>query len=175
MVTFFLLLGSFPLVAQAQVSAQAVITSTYTSLDLDRCERIDDGAEPASATWRCEGYRGVPLIVQNGDDRYDIDAGVEDEDEFWAETFDYPGKTVEWRLAGGKPFAIIYRLTVANPDAPQGSRLIVETIGEGSPGCRVASIDGRSPRANALARDAADRVFGGKAVCMAGAVTLSDD
>lgn len=114
-------------------------------------------------------FAGVPLIVQNGDDRYDIDAGLADDDELWAETFDYPGKTVEWRLAGGRPFAIIYRLTVANPDAPRGSRLIVETIGDAKPGCRIASIDGRARRANALAREAADRVFAGKAVCIAAA------
>lgn len=168
MAPLLVLLALSPPAAQAQVSTQA-ITSAYTNLDLDRCERIDDGAEPASATWRCGGFAGVPLIVQNGDDRYDIDAGREDDDELWAETFDYPGKTVEWRLAGGKPFAVIYRLTVANPDAPRGSRLIVETIGDAKPGCRIASIDGRTRRANALARDAADRAVEGKAVCMAAA------
>lgn len=174
MVPLILLLALTPVHAQEQVSPQAVMTSTYTTLDLDRC-RLDPEEEPASATWRCKGFAGVPLIVQNSDDRYDIDAGVEDDDQFWADTFDYPGKTVEWRLIGGKPFAIIYRLSVANPDAPKGSRLIVETIGQGKAGCRIASIDGAVSRANELARAAADQVPEGKAVCMAAAVAPETD
>ena len=163
--------GIIPIVAimlaTSAAGAQPVrITSAYTSLDLDKCARIDRGEEPQSASWRCKGFAGVPLFVQNGDDRYDVDAGREDADELWADGFDYPGATVEWRLARGKPFAIIYRLNSANPDAPKWSRLMVETLGRTSPGCRVASIDGRSRNANAEARRAADRVLSGAVRCL---------
>ena len=142
------------------------VTSAYTSLDLDKCKVIDPVEEPQSYRLQCTGYAGIPLFVQNGDDRYDVDAGREDADELWADGFDYPGKTVEWRLARGKPFAIIYRLDSANPEAPKWSRLIVETIGQAAPGCRVASIDGRASNANVEARRAADRVLIGPVRCL---------
>ena len=163
--------GIIPIVAimlaASPAGAQPVrVTSAYTSLDLDKCARIDRGEEPQSASWRCKGFAGVPLFVQNGDDRYDVDAGREDADELWADDFDYPGATVEWRLARGKPFAIIYRLNSANPEAPKWSRLMVETIGRTAPGCRVASIDARARNANAEARRAADRVLSGAVRCL---------
>lgn len=146
--------------APAAAAPKPAITSAYTSLDLDRCARIDRGEEPQSASWRCRGYRGVPLFVQNGDDRYDVDAGAEDRDALWADGFDYPGKTVEWRLARGRPFAIIYRLVSSDLANGGGSNLIVETVGRpGVPGCRVARIAGSTPNANAVARQRADRIL----------------
>jgi hypothetical protein len=154
------------LAASAADAQSAQITSAYTKLDLDKCARIDRGEEPQSATWRCRGYAGVPLFVQNGDERYDVDAGREDADELWADGFDYPGATVEWRLARGKPFAIIYRLNPANPEASKWSRLMVETIGRAKPGCRVASIDARGKNANAEARRAADQILSGSLRCL---------
>jgi hypothetical protein len=156
-----LLLGSAPVVAQPKV------TSAYTTLNLDRCKQLDHGETPESTEWRCSGYRGIALFVQNGDERYDVDAGVEDEDALFAHTFDYPGKTVEWRIAGGKPFAIIYRLESANPDRPRTTVLVVETIGtRGRPGCRVATVAGSARNANQQARSAADRLLRTKPVCL---------
>jgi hypothetical protein len=155
------------LFGSAQVIAQPKVTSAYTSLDLDRCKQLDHGETPESTEWRCPGYRGVALFVQNGDERYDVDAGVEDEDALFAATFDYPGKTVEWRLAGGKPFAIIYRLESANPDHPRTTVLAVESIGtRGHPGCRVAMIPGSARNANQQARTAADRLLRARPVCL---------
>lgn len=161
LLTFAILLVGSPATSQ---SIRA--TSAYTSLDLDRCQRLDRNQEPASARWRCQGYAGIPLFVQDGDDRFDIDAGREDQDELWSQSFDYPGKTVEWRLRRGKPFAIIYRLESTSREAPKWSRLMVETIGRTSPGCRVAAIDARTRGANAQARQAADGILGGKMRCL---------
>lgn len=154
------------LAGSATDAQPARVTSAYTPLDLDKCKTIDPVEERQSYRLRCNGYAGVPLFVQNGDDRYDVDAGREDADELWADGFDYPGATVEWRLARGKPFAIIYRLDSTNPDNPKWSRLMVETIGRAKPGCRVASIDGRTRNANAEARRAADRVLSGAVRCL---------
>jgi hypothetical protein len=143
------------------------IASAYTQLDLDRCVRIDKGEEPQSATWRCPGHRRVPLFVQNGDDRYDLDAGVEDSDELWADAFDYPGPTVEWRLANGKPFAIIYRLLITGPGVFQATELMVESVGSaGKPGCRIARIRGATPDANAIARRRADALLTRPTACL---------
>ena len=154
-------------VAPAASWAQPRITSAYTTLNLDRCTPLDRGETPEWAEWRCAGYRRISLFVQNGDDRYDVDAGIADEDEIWANTFDYPGKTVEWRISAGRPFAIIYRLLPANPDAPRVSTLFVETIGtRGRPGCRVAMISGSAKNANAQARTAADRILSSRPPCL---------
>jgi hypothetical protein len=158
--------ASIVLISSAAVAQPARITSAYTHLDLDKCEAIDRGEEPQSASWRCKGYAGISVFVQNGDDRYDVDAGREDADELWADGFDYPGETVEWRIAHGKPFAIIYRLNSANPDAPKWSRLMVETIGPEAHGCRVASIDANARNANAQARRAADKILSGTVRCL---------
>jgi hypothetical protein len=152
------------LIASPSASQPARITSAYTTFDLDRCASLDRDPEPASGRWRCKGYAGIPLFVQDGDDRFDIDAGREDDDQLWSDSFDYPGKTIEWRLNRGKPFAIIYRLDSANPEAPKWSRLAVETIGRGS--CRIAEIDGRSRAANDQARKAADQILRGKVRCL---------
>src|SRR3982750_3672902 len=116
-------MSPFPSILAAFVAAAAAaapaptVTSAYTKLDLDRCTRLDHGETPESTEWRCAGYGGVPLFVQNGDERYDVDAGAADDDAIWSATFDYPGRTVEWRLRQGRPFAIIYRLVPANPEA----------------------------------------------------------
>jgi hypothetical protein len=143
------------------------VTSAYTQLDLDRCVRLDKGEEPQSATWRCRGYKRVPLFVQNGDDRYDVDAGVEDADELWADAFDYPASTVEWRLANGKPFAIIYRLLISGTGVLQASELMVESVGTaGKPGCRIARIRGATPNANTVARTRADALLRGAPTCL---------
>ena len=161
------LLALTVLLVGSRSTAQPVPTaSAYTILDLDQCKRLDRDEESASARWRCRGFARIPLFVQNGDDRYDVDAGREDKDEHWSTSFDYPGKTVEWRLRGGKPFAIIYRLDSANSDAPKWSRLMVETIGGGSPGCRIAAIDARTRGANEQARKAADQILDGNLRCL---------
>jgi len=163
-ISAFLALMVTSMAANAQPGG---VTSAYTELDLDICSTTDSGEEPGWMEWECAGYAGIPLYVQSGDDRYDLDAGVRDEDGRWSETFDYPGDRVEWRLSGGRPFAIIYRLRNANPERPPSSKLVVETIGSaGTPGCRVAEIDGATSDANVLARRAADAVLDKPGSCL---------
>ena len=141
------------------------MTSAYTKLDLDGCKLVGQG--PQWAEWRCKGHGRIPLFVQNGDERFDVDAGTADEDMLWAQSFDYPGDVVEWRIKGGVPFAIIYRLRSANPDVPASSTLVVETIGRGGQkGCRIAQIDGAVADANVAARRAADALLSTKPACL---------
>ena len=64
-------------------------------------------------------------------------------------------------MRGSVPVAIIYRLNIEPLESAPGSVLIVKTIGRaGRPGCRIATVDGTLPDANALARAAADRAPG---------------
>lgn len=167
---------AFPLLAAALVAAAPAkgpaVTSAYTHLDLAKCRKLAQDEVGQSASWRCPGYRGVPLFVELGDERFDLDAGQPDHDGFWSSTFDEQPTTIEWRLNKDKPFAFIYRLRVANPDVPKTSRLIVESVGDVTDpdrfGCRIAEIDGAAPQANERARAAADRLLTGDAICMEG-------
>jgi hypothetical protein len=151
---------AFSAAALAAVPAAAQpgrITSVYTSLDVARCTQTAHEDEGSSTTWRCRGHAGVPLIVMSGDDRFDIDAGVDNGEWESPGRFSTPGPRVEWRLRAGRPFAIIYRLLLSGNDLPDVSVLMVESVGRaGHPGCLVATIDGRLPNPNAIARTRAD-------------------
>ena len=143
------------------------ITSAYTKVDLNRCKEIEHEEEGARYAWRCPGFKSIPLFIQSDDERIDVDARMQDNDQIDSLTFDEFPTTVEWRLENGIPFAIIYRLTVANPDSPKTSRLLVERIGkEKIMGCRIASIPGAWPKANEIARHIADTIPSGTAACI---------
>ena len=143
------------------------ITSAYTDLNLDRCKQLERSEEGDWSVWRCPGFAGVPIYIESGDGRYDIDAGTRDKDDLWSGPFDDIPTRVEWRLKSSKPFALIYRLTIATPERARTSRLLVEKVGRGStPGCRVADIPGATPDANQLARDAAAKILTKTATCL---------
>lgn len=147
------ILGTLALAAQAAPR----IGSVYTPLDLAACEMIEAIPEGESARRRCPGFAGVPLFVNAGDGRFDVDAGVDNDNFESLPNLNDLGARVEWRHTGGRPFAIIYRLSNADAERPASSTLIVETIGRvGSPGCEVGRIDGALADANARARAMAD-------------------
>jgi hypothetical protein len=155
---FWALCGVAALIS-APAAAQNV-TSRYTMLDLRRCRTLEVIPEGESVRLRCPGLAGIPLFVNEGDGRSEIDAGYDDGEWESLPAFNTIGDRIEWRLSGGRPFAIIYRLrTAATEGAPAGSALIVEAIGHGArvPGCRIGLVDGALPDANARARALADR------------------
>ena len=138
---------------------QGRVTSAYTDLNLRRCRSLTYQQEGESASWRCPGYRGVPLFVLTGDGRYDIDAGRDNGTWESVPPFNDFGPRVEWRLRGGRPFAIIYRLSLAQDENSEWSRSVlgVETVGGNRPGCLIAWVDAATPDANAVARREADQ------------------
>jgi hypothetical protein len=151
------LLPALAALAPSPAAAQPA-SSVYTELNLARCRTLEVIEEGESVRRRCPGLGAVALFVNAGDGRFDVDAGVDNE--IWESlaAFNEPGPRIEWRRAGGRPFAIIYRLRLTSPEHPPGSTLIVETIGRrGAPGCQVATVDGALPDANARARAIADR------------------
>ena len=133
-------------------------TSAYTVLSLDRCE-ILTVAHAGEGDWsvrRCPGRSGVSLFVNEDDARFDVDAGVDNGEWESPAPLNQLGSIVEWREEGGRPFAIIYRYTIAEAMAGGRSMLAVESIGTSSrPGCLVALIPATSG-ANDRARDIAD-------------------
>ena len=149
------------LAAAAPIVAQP--TSRYTSLDLRRCRTLEAIPEGESVRRLCPGLAGIPLYVNEGDGRAEIDAGRDDGQWESLGPFNRIGDRIEWRLSAGRPFAIIYRLRFsATENGPAGSALVVEAIGGRTrPGCRLGLVDGALPDANARARALADRSLGG--------------
>lgn len=144
----------------AAPAAAQTLSSRYTMLDLRRCRMLETIPEGESVRRRCPGLAGIKLFVNEGDGRSEIDAGFDDGEWESLPAFNTVGDRIEWRLSGGRPFAIIYRLrTAATESAPAGSTLIVERIGRGTgaPGCRIGLVDGALPDANVRARALADR------------------
>ena len=137
----------------------AAPTSAYTTLDLENCEiySVAHAGEGDWANMRCPGRNGITLFVNEDDARYDVDAGVDNGEWESATQLNQLGPQIEWRMEGGRPFAIIYRYNI--PEAMAGGRsfLAVESIGRtGRPGCLVALIRA-TPAANGRARQIADR------------------
>jgi hypothetical protein len=140
-------------------AAESSLVSRYTPFDLARCEVLrEEREEGSSADYRCPGLPGTPLLVQEGDGRFDLDAGVDDDGFQTIGAFNDIGPTVEWRTRDGEPFAVIFRFLDRAMMDPGRTVLAVEKIGRpGAPGCRVAQIAGDTPEANARARALADR------------------
>ena len=143
----------------AALVAQPAGNSVYTPLDLDRCTIVEERPDEEGFTrWRCPGHGAIPVFVSSGEGRFDIDAGLDSGEFEFFSNLNRPAPRLEWRMRGNVPVAIIYRLFIEPFQSAPGSVLIVKTIGgAGRPGCRIATIDGTLPDANALARAAADR------------------
>ncbi len=145
--------------------AQSGVMSTYTDLNLDECLVLD--ADDFGASWACPGYRGYPLMVQEGDLRFSLRYGFNiDKNNAGFQTlppFNNLGDKLEWRLsnASGRwmPIATIVRYHTADPETGvnKGQVLVVTQLQEGN-SCHIAHIDALpNQNANELARQAADK------------------
>ena len=154
---------ALPLLPAAAAAQQ--VDSAYTDVNLDACSLIE--ADDFSATWACPGYKGIPVMVSEGDLRFSVSYGLRATEERAASQtlppFNYLGPRIEWRLSNvtgsWKPFATILRyFTQGEPDAPEGQVLVVTKLEMGAT-CHVAYIDARAnSNANTIARDAADEL-----------------
>ena len=161
-----------PAMAFAGIAAAgaAEIDSAYTKLGLDACPIVDQNLEEGSWTLvRCEGYRGRPVFVGEGDLRFFVWFDRRKSEEPLASQtlgpFNTIGETMEWRLrrvdGDWQPFATILRYkTSLNDDRDDGEVLVVTQLRPGAT-CHIAYVDARSNKnANELAREAADRLAG---------------
>lgn len=131
--------------------------SAYSDFDLETCRVTGENPEGASVDYACPGRGGVPVFVHLGDGRFDLDAGVANEEFMTIGAFNDIGDQLEWRMRDGAPFAVIFRYLDVAPQGEGRTVLAVEKIGRaGAPGCRVAQIAGDTPDANARAREIAD-------------------
>jgi hypothetical protein len=149
------------LLASAPASA-ADFDSAYTDLDLDQCTVLQ--SDDFGSTYGCPGYKGMPMIVSEGDLRFMVSYGLKlGEEKAASQTlppFNTLGPKIEWRLSnrggGWKPFATIVRYATGGEGDPKGDVLVVTQIKQGAT-CQIAWIDAKAnPDGNELARKTAD-------------------
>ncbi|MCR6635436.1 hypothetical protein [Devosia sp.] len=145
--------------------AQSGFTSAYTDLDIAQCLVLE--ADDFGASWACPGYKGFPVMVEEGDLRFSISYGFDPEaNSAGFQTlppFNNLGAKLEWRLSNAKgyffPVATIVRYHTADPETGEnkGQVLVVTQIAEGN-SCHIAYVDALANKdANELARAAADK------------------
>lgn len=142
--------------------------SEYTDVDLDLCTVIS--SDDFGSTWACSGFKGMPVMVSEGDLRMMVSYGLTSTEEKAASQtlppFNHLGEKIEWRLSnaegGYKPFATILRYFVQRTDPETGAEkdegqiLVVTKVSPGAT-CQIAWIDAlANPNANELARKTAD-------------------
>jgi hypothetical protein len=144
--------------ASAQVNQ-----SEYTDVDLDKCTVVQ--SDDFGSTWACNGYKGIPVMVAEGDLRMMVSYGLTSTTEKAAEQtlppFNSLGPKIEWRLSnqsgGYKPFATILRYYVQREEGENEGQVLVVTKIEPGATCQIAWIDAlANSNANELARKAAD-------------------
>jgi len=165
-------LNAVTLALTAPAGAQA-IGSVYTSTAPKDCRAVGgkNGVDD-SATWVCPGKDGWVVLVNEDDLRETVSVGrnhaaaaKEPAAQAWFGPFSSTATTVEWRTRDGKPLAIIQRWHIAdNSDQDKDGRprdkamLAVTRLPPGAV-CHVAYVDvAANPRANDLARQAADEI-----------------
>jgi len=142
--------------------------SAYVKLDVRRdCKHRSSNVVEDYGDWRCKGYGGVPMWLGAGDQRMYVSFGPKAKDEPAArETLspfnDFYEGVVEWRLAGGRPFATIirwnYKTAADRENLNANGRALVVTRLPPGPVCHVGYVDARAnARANELAREIADK------------------
>src|SRR5690606_28981549 len=110
-----------------------------------------------SGVWWCDGYRGLPVYVMEGDLRFFVSYGERAPDEPAARTtlpsFNQIGDTIEWRLGlGGDAIATILRFYTDSGDGgPEGQTLVITKLGGPGQICHLGYVDARlNPDANAI-------------------------
>ena len=144
-------------------------TSAYTSLGAGcKILRGEGGTDDASL---CRGLAGYQIRIYGSAAAVHIAAEKKGTDTSISlatlnTDFDERKTRLEWRLANGKPFAIIMRVPKygeSTPEDPYFGKVIgQELIVRGLPGYEIdLTVDASDPRANGKARQLADRAFSG--------------
>jgi hypothetical protein len=147
----------------SQATPQPIVVSGFSSTAAANCWITGPGRVEDSPTRVCRGKATLVVLVSKGDLRETVSVGRnrdEAANEPAAQTSFGPFKqalpAIEWRIAGGNPFAIIQRWRIADSDAKP--LLVVTRLPPGAV-CPVAYVDAAAnPNADELARQAADEI-----------------
>ncbi|GGB38215.1 hypothetical protein GCM10011316_07830 [Roseibium aquae] len=169
MIRFGITTGFLAVLSLAALLRPAVAepVSQYTKIDLSKCTIV----EPASSegvfggSWSCQGYRGIPVFVAEGDLRMFVSFGENAARESAASQtlggFNTINDTLEWRIRNDRPFATILRWSMDTPDGTGKVQVLVVTQLKAGSVCHVAYVNATAnPNANILARQAADELAG---------------
>jgi hypothetical protein len=159
----------------SQAPAQPIAVSAYSSLAARNCWIDGPGRVEDSPTRVCHGKATLVVLVSKDDKRESVSVGRNRDEaakEPAAQTFFGPFNSalpsIEWRIAGNNPFAMIQRwriadvvdqITSAGGGGPDAKPLLV--VSRLPPGavCPVAYVDAAAnPNADELARQAADQI-----------------
>jgi hypothetical protein len=156
----------------SQAATQPIVVSAYSSTAAANCWITGPGRVEDSPTRVCRGKATLVVLVDKGDLRETVSVGHNRDEaakEPAAQTsfgpFNAALPAIEWRIAGGNPFAIIQRWRIAdnvhqniNGDPDAKPLLVVSRLPPGAV-CPVAYIDAvANPNADELARQAADEI-----------------
>jgi len=165
-----LVVGAYARKSAATLQSKPVFSSSYTSLTncgsgMTKKEEREAEKHGSDIPSKCKGLAGYAVDISysacsssfsltRGDER--ISLGMQ--------AIDWKQKTVEWRLADGKPFAVIMRVYeyAGNDLCSTAGKIKSESLTvQGLKGYEhiEGSVDARTPNANVKARELADKAF----------------
>ena len=147
-------------------------SSQYSNLNSD-CKTLGGGSEGTDESSDCKGVGGyrvyvgaaaalVHIAVQAPDKKDLIQLATQDFD------FEESKVKIEWRMTGGKPFAVIMRVSVYAEEVAEGAYFGKKTgevlIVRGLRGFDYIDfeVDAKTPDANRKARKSADKAYSEK-------------
>ena len=165
-----LVVGAYARKSAATLQSKPAFSSSYTSLTncgsgMTKKEEREAEKHGSDIPSKCKGLAGYAVDISysacsssfsltRGDER--ISLGMQ--------AIDWKQKTVEWRLADGKPFAVIMRVYeyAGNDLCSTAGKIKSESLTvQGLKGYEhlEGSVDARTPNANLKARELADKAF----------------
>jgi hypothetical protein len=152
---------------QKTAAVKTQFTSIYTSLDKG-CKTIR-GSNGTDDAFICKGAAGYQVNEYSAAAASFIAAERKSTDETFPLAtvnfdFDYSKTRLEWRMANGKPFAIILRVPKygdpASNDQYFGKVIGYKLVIKGLKGFNIdQSVDAKTTDANVKARDIADKAY----------------
>jgi len=163
----------------APTAAAPAFTSAYTDLNKDCKGAVKESelTEGQDMPLKCKGYGGYYIDIGYSAMASHVDVRMEGDEDFQVGLLnagigysDEPGRKVEWRMADGKPFAVIVRAGSYDEEKAQqtgdspyqdkyktGESLVVK----GLKGYEHIDfkVDAKDPQANEKAREMADSNF----------------
>jgi hypothetical protein len=113
---------------------------------------------------RCKGFGGYVVDISYSACSSSLSLTKGDENiSLGMQAIDYKQKTIEWRLANGKPFAVIMRVYeyAGNDLCQTGGKVTKESlVVTGLKGFEIeGTVDAKTPNANLKARELADKAY----------------
>jgi hypothetical protein len=164
------LLGAAYIRTSATAQSKPVFTSRYTTLTkcgsgMTKKEERDAEKHGSDIPSKCKGLDGYAFDISYSacSSSFSLTRGDENIS-LGMQAIGWPQKTVEWRLADGKPFAVIVRMYeyAGNEMCSTAGKIKGETLMvQGLKGFEhiAESVDARTPNANVKAREVADKGY----------------